>query len=63
MKQLTHDKLNVGELGKNPSPRWDLNPRPSVIIIIIVIVTVVMGPLQLALRDHNFHKNLLYYGL
>ena len=20
-----------GELGKNPSPRWDLNPRPSVI--------------------------------
>ena len=25
--------LNEGEseLGKNPSPRWDLNPRPSVI--------------------------------
>ena len=22
-----------GELGKNPSPRWDLNPRPSVRVV------------------------------
>ena len=27
------------------------------------ITMVAMGPLQLGSRDHNFPKNLLYYGL
>ena len=27
------------------------------------LVCTLMGPLQLASRDHNFPKNLLYYGL
>ena len=30
---IIHDKFffHHGRLGKNPSSRWDLNPRPSVI--------------------------------
>ena len=32
MKQQQHDIDFYGELGKkNPRPRWDMNPRPSVI--------------------------------
>ena len=31
MKQQQHDINYEEDSEKNPSPRWDLNPRPSVI--------------------------------
>ena len=33
------------------------------IILVELLFELRMGPLQLGSRDHNFPKNLLYYGL